>query len=272
MNRKPRQTTTATQPSRAAGVGRRNTIDAAEHAEIEQLVHQLDASTADEAMGAQAELTRRGSETDVVRPLLRALPGLSCYGQLCAIEILEELNDPRAGQPLTTLLGSEHDTVREWAAGALGRMRTYEAIPALRRAHDATKKRDERPDWGEPVALRSALTELDARRPVIPPLTAGFRVTTPAGWPAWPVARLVEVIDDLAAHDQVTLYFQLWRVTADGQMYWAAHSGDDTALDFTKPWPALVRDAHRRASTEASQVQLDEHVYATIEWIDQSDI
>ena len=224
----------------------------------EELVHQLDADTIDEAMDAQTELIQRGRETDVVGPLLRALPGLSRYGQLCAIEILEELNDPRAAQPLITLLSSEHDTVREWAAGALGRMRTYEAVPALLRAHEATKKRNDSPDWTEPVTLRSALTDLDARRPVMPPLTAGLRVATPVGGHAWPVARLVEVIDELATHNQVTLYFQLWRVAADGQMYWTAHSHDDTDLDFTKPWPALVHDSHRRASTEASQVQLDE--------------
>jgi HEAT repeat protein len=272
VNRKPVRATMDAQPGRAAGEGWRNTIDAAEQAEIEQLVRQLDASTTDEAMDAQAELTQRGRETDVVGPLLRALPGLSRYAQLCAIEILEELNDPRASQPLIALLSSEHDTVREWAAGALGRMQTYEAIPALMRAHEATKERDDRPDWSESVALRSALTELDARHPVVPPLSASLRVTTPVGWHAWPVARLVEVIDDLATHNQVTLYFQLWRVTADGQMYGTARSCDATDLDFTKPWPALVHDAQRRALAEASQVQLDEHVFATIEWIDQSDI
>lgn len=272
MNCKPTQATTDTQPGSAAGDGRRNTIDAPEHDEIERLVHQLDASATDEAMDAQAELTHRGRETDIVGPLLRALPGLSRYGQLCAIEILEELNDPRASQPLIALLSSEHDTVREWAAGLLGQMRTYEAVPALLRAHEMTKKRGDSPDWSEPVALRSVLAELDARHPVIPPLTASLRVTTPAGWYAWPVPRLVEVIDDLATHNQVTLYFQLWRVTADGQMHWTTHSRDDTDLDFTKPWPALVHDAQRRASAEAAKLQLDEHVLAAIEWIDRSDI
>ncbi|GLY47752.1 hypothetical protein Lesp01_14080 [Lentzea sp. NBRC 102530] len=224
-------------------------------------------------MDAQAELTHRGREADVVGPLLRALPGLSRYGQLCAIEILEELDDPRAAQPLIALLDSAHDTVRDWAAGLLSRTRVFEAVPALQRAHEATKERGDRPDWSEPVALRAALTDLGARHPVVPPLTAGLRVTTPNGGEnAWPLARLTEVVDDLAAHGQVTLYFQLWQVTADGRMRGISNPGGEAELDFTRPWPDLVREARARAAAEALRVKPDGQVVATVEWIGRSDV
>ncbi|MFJ1765767.1 HEAT repeat domain-containing protein [Amycolatopsis sp. NPDC088138] len=133
--------------------------------DLERLVRRLDASSAEDAMDAQAELINRGHrETDVIAPLLRCLPTLSQYGQLCAIEIIEELGDPRAAQPLIDLLTSEHDTVREWAALALTDFPVPEAVPALRQAYQACRSRGIRPDWSEPTGIRFALTALGARK------------------------------------------------------------------------------------------------------------
>lgn len=235
--------------------------------EIERLVRQLDAD-----MDAQAELTCRGHTSDVVEPLLRALPTLSRYGQLCAIEIVEDLDDRRADQPMIKLLDSEHETVREWAARALGRRQVHDAIPNLRRAYQASLTRRDRPDWSEPVGLRSALTDLGARNPVVPRLTCSLQEAIVDAWPAWPSTRLVDVIDDLANHGQVTLHFKLWRVDPDGQTYWVEHPRDNTALDFTQPWPRLVVHARNLAVNEARQATLDEHIFATLEWIDESDL
>jgi hypothetical protein len=175
-----------------------------ENHDIEQLVRRLDASRTEDAMDAQAELTHRGREIDVIAPLLRALPTLSRYGQLCAIEIIQELDDARAGQPLIDLLTSEHDTVREWAALALAQLRVVDAVPTLQRADQACRDRDDPPDWTEPEGIRFALTELGARQAVIPSLTAHLRITTSDGHQAWPSTRLIEVLDDLAAHNQAT--------------------------------------------------------------------
>ncbi|WP_410648022.1 HEAT repeat domain-containing protein [Amycolatopsis sp. cmx-4-54] len=243
-----------------------------ENGDIERLVRQLDADTADAAMDAQAELTHRGHTSDVVAPLLRALPTLTRYGQLCAIEIVEELDDQRADEPLITLLDSEHDTVREWAAGALGRRQVHDAIPALRRSYQASLARHDRPDWSEPVGLRRALTDLGARNPVVPWLTASLQETIVDAWPAWPSTRIIDVLDDLANHGQVTLYFQLWRVEPDGQTYWVELPTDDTMLDFTQPWPHVVAHARNRAVNQARQAQLGEHIVAAIEWIDERDL
>ncbi|MFG1642672.1 HEAT repeat domain-containing protein [Amycolatopsis sp. NPDC049252] len=239
--------------------------------DLERVVRRLDASSAEDAMDAQAELIYRGHrETDVIAPLLRCLPTLSRYGQLCAIEIIEELGDPRAAQPLISLLTSEHDTVREWAALALTDFPVPEAVPALRQAYQACRSRGVRPDWSEPTGMRFALTALGARKPVVPPLTAELRITTSDGAEAWPSTRLLDVLDDLAAHDQATLYFQLWQVASDPRRGMSVPD-IEPELDLAQPWSALVDDAHRRAVTIAAGAALKADVVATIEWIDESD-
>ncbi|WP_156755862.1 HEAT repeat domain-containing protein [Actinokineospora pegani] len=239
---------------------------------VRQLIDQLDADSTDAAMDAQVELIRRGHDTDVVEPLVRALATLSRYGQLLAIEILEELDDHRADRPLVGLLDSEHDTVREWAAGVLGRRRVHSAVPAVSRAYRASLARRDPPDGSEPVVLRQTLTDLGARHPVVPPLTAGLQTSAPNGWPVWPTTRLLDVVDDLADHNQVTLYFQLWRVESDGSMFAVGQPLDDTTLDFDQPWPVLVEQARDRAVGEARQVQARVEIVAAIEWIDQTDV
>lgn len=240
--------------------------------EIERLVRQLDAPSTDDAMDAQAELTHRGREIDVIAPLLQILPTLGRYGQLCAIEIIEELDDARAGQPLMALLTSEHDTVREWAALALAQLHIADAAPALWAAYQACKDRRDQPDWSEPAGIRSALTELGARHPVVPPLTASLQLTTPYGHKAWPSTQLTQVLDDLAAHDQATLYFQLWRIKPDGQMHSTQAPREDTELDYSQPWPNLARQAHNRAAASAARATVNDDVVATIEWINETDL
>ncbi|MFJ1765768.1 hypothetical protein ACIOD2_35960 [Amycolatopsis sp. NPDC088138] len=78
------------------------------------------------------------------------------------------------------------------------------------------------------------------------------------------------MLDDLAAHDQATLYFQLWHVASDTR---SGVSVPDTApeLDVAQPWTALVDVAHRRAVTITAGAALKADVVATIEWIDESD-
>lgn len=246
--------------------------DTRDHPDIEELVRRLDADLTEEAEEAQWELTRLGRDADVIAPLLRALPTLNSFGQLCAIEIIQELADDRAAGPLIDLLASEDGIVREWAALALAELRVVEAVPALRRAHQAGKDRGIDPGWSERDSIRSALTDLGGRQPVEPPLTASLKITTPHGNPAWPSTRLADVLDDLAAHSQATLYFQLWRLEPDGQLYGMELPPGDSELDYAQPWPALVRQSHRRASALADRSTVGEGIVATIEWINEDDL
>lgn len=83
--------------------------------------------------------------------------------------------DPRCGPALIALLGSDDSTVREWAAMALARLKTDGAVEPVRRAYRACLDPATPPDWSEPEGIRWALTELGARTPVVPPLTARLR-------------------------------------------------------------------------------------------------
>ena len=66
------------------------------------------------------------------------------------------------------MLDSDHDTVRDWAAGALADLGTEAAIPALRKAYDRWRLSGTPPDWTEPENIRLAMTTLGARQEVPP--------------------------------------------------------------------------------------------------------
>ncbi|MCU7703246.1 HEAT repeat domain-containing protein [Streptomyces albidoflavus] len=83
---------------------------------IETLVQQLDGE-ADESYDARAELIWIG--TDAIPAVINGLPSLGGFGQLTAIEVFEEVGDPRCGPALIGLLDSDNPAVREWAAMAL---------------------------------------------------------------------------------------------------------------------------------------------------------
>ncbi|MFE7626590.1 hypothetical protein [Streptomyces sp. NPDC057509] len=63
---------------------------------IEMLVQQLDGK-ADDSYDARAELIWIGA--DGIPAVINGLPSLGGFGQLTAIEVFEEVGDPRCGQP-----------------------------------------------------------------------------------------------------------------------------------------------------------------------------
>jgi hypothetical protein len=82
--------------------------------------------------------------------------------------------DPRCGPVLITLLDGEDPPVREWATMTFAELHIDGAVEPLRRA---CPKPRTLPDWAEPGGIRRALTELGARTPVVPPLTAHLGAT-----------------------------------------------------------------------------------------------
>ncbi|WP_247748505.1 hypothetical protein [Streptomyces sp. 4R-3d] len=148
---------------------------------IAALVQQLD-SKADESYDARAKLIWIGA--DAIPAVINGLPSLGGFGQLTAIEVFEKVGDPRCGPALIGLLDSDNPTVREWAAMAVASLEIYGAVGPLRRAYRACLERATPPDWTEPGGIRWALTELGARTPVVPPLTARLQPTTADNAPA----------------------------------------------------------------------------------------
>ncbi|MEU4830760.1 HEAT repeat domain-containing protein [Streptosporangium sp. NPDC023615] len=236
--------------------------------DIARLVELLDDDSDDIAEDAMQELM--SIRPGVAGPLTAAVPHMRRYGQLCAIEIFQHLGDAGSAPVLIDLLDSEHETVREWSADALAQMGTEAAVPALQAAYRRLRATGTPPDFTEPVALRRALTVLGARRQVLPPLTASLQVSTGPD-AIWPAARLEEVINDLAEHNQMVLYFSLWTVTDTGT-YWTDHETLSREFDPHAPWPQAVAIAGETALLETAIIPARENLVAFVEWIDESDV
>ncbi|MER7806669.1 HEAT repeat domain-containing protein [Streptomyces sp900116325] len=235
---------------------------------IAKLVQQLDGE-AGASYDARAELIWIGSEA--IPAIIDGLPSLGSFGQLTAIEVFEEVGDPRCSAALVGLLGSDSPTVREWAAIALASLEIDGAVDPIRRAYLACLERQTPPDWTEPDGIRWALTELGARTPVVPPLTSRLRATTADDAPGWPSARFTEIINDLADHAQLILHSQFWRVDG-GHTYGISGTGLDWDLDWTAPWERLVEEARAWSLLEATEAPVGDDIFVVPTWIDRSDL
>ncbi|MFE4974293.1 HEAT repeat domain-containing protein [Kitasatospora sp. NPDC056651] len=236
---------------------------------ITRRVRELDADSTEVAEDAQYGLIALGPQ--VLDELIAATPRLGMFGQLCAIEVFNALKDPRPADVLIGLLDSESATVRQWAAEALAGLGVQRAVPAIRRVYEAFRQREESPDDSEGTGLRWALTDLGAREPVLPPRAAALRAPLKDPNPAWPTACLAEVIEDLAAHGQAVLYFQVWRVERD-----TLHGGGGPDLDWDVdrrlPWERIVADCRDWALLAAEETDKAPGLVATVCWIDASDL
>ncbi|MDX3054228.1 HEAT repeat domain-containing protein [Streptomyces sp. NE06-03E] len=235
---------------------------------IETLVQQLDGK-ADESYDARAELIWIGS--DAIPAVINGLPSLGGFGQLTAIEVFEEVADPRCGPALIALLRSDDSAVREWAAMALASLGIDGSVEPVRRTYRACLERATPPDWSEPEGIRWALTKLGARTPVVPPLTARLRATAADDAPGWPSARFAEIINDLADHAQVILYSEFWRVDA-GRTYGISDNGLDWQLDWNAPWERLVEEARSWSIMQATEATVGRNIFAAPTWIDRTDL
>ncbi|WP_374774644.1 hypothetical protein OG756_18395 [Streptomyces sp. NBC_01310] len=240
---------------------------------IAQRVGELDADSSEVAEDAQHALIAMGPQ--VLDQLIAAVPALNAFGQLCAIEVFSALQDPRPGDALIGLLQNENATVREWAAEALARLGIQRAVPDLWRVYEAFRGRGEAPDDCEGEGLRRALTDLGARKVVLPPRTAALRRPVENLAPAWPTADLAEVINDLAAHDQAVLHFQLWQITPDGRAFAGRGPGIDWDVDRLLSWPEIVSECREwslLAAEAAEAADKSADLVATICWIDAADL
>ncbi|MFK0010729.1 HEAT repeat domain-containing protein [Streptomyces sp. NPDC091027] len=235
---------------------------------VERLVQQLDGESG-ESYDARAELIHLGSAATPA--ILDALPSLGGFGQLTAIEVFEKVADPRCGPALITLLDGDNPIVRQWAATALASLGAEDAVEPPRRAYRACLERQTPPDDCEPVAIRWALTDLGARRAVVPSLTARLQAGTGPEIPGWPSARFAEIIDDLADHAQVILYSPFWRVDA-GSTYGVSGPGLDWELDWTAPWEHLVEESRAWSLLEATEAPVADNVFVAPTWIDRTDL
>ncbi|MFC8828467.1 hypothetical protein ACFT9I_24325 [Streptomyces sp. NPDC057137] len=233
-------------------------------------VGELDAASGEVAEDAQHALIAMGPQ--VLDQLILAAPGFGSFGQLCAIEIFRALGDPRPGDVLIGMLGSDNTVVRQWAADALAELEIRRAVPCLRQTYEAFRRSGEAPDHSEGVALRSALNDLGARDVVLPPRTAALRRPVEGLGLVWPTIHLGEAVQDLADHGQAVLHFSLWRVDADGSAHGWLDQGIDWAVDRRDPWPRIVADCRDWALLAAEATDQAPDRVAVICWIDAADL
>jgi len=233
---------------------------------IRELIAALDGEDTTAAEDAQTSLESFGAE--VLDPLMSAVPEFGPFGQLCAIELFQHIGEPRAGAVLIPMLRSEEDTVREWSAQALASLGVVEAVPDLRRAYAATKRRATPPDWTEPESIRIALTELGDREEVVPARVAHLARSEGDLGRCWAVKDLAEVIACLADAGQLILYFQYW------ERWRGSHTWKDTPgweLDWSLPWPELVASARTAALEAARAAGTPRKTFATVSWMAEAD-
>jgi HEAT repeats len=247
---------------------------AARSRRVEQLVTELDDANTNDAEEAQFELMEDfGAEA--LEPLLRAAPRFGDFGRLCAIEVFEAIGDRRAAPVLIPWLRSDNHVVRDWAAGALGRLGAADAVPDLLEAWAATKRRGTPPDWSEPVAIRHALVALGARMVIVPSAALELEIPEPPWEHAWPAESMEKVFRLLAAADQVILYFQYWQRQQKldpRSWYGITEAGASIDLNYALPWERLVAAALGQAMDALEKQQVPAHTVGTIEWIDQTDL
>jgi hypothetical protein len=237
--------------------------------ELDDLVAQLDGDDHNAAEEAEWALKEQGSRA--LELLLDRAPSFGRFGKLCAIEIFEHVGDPRASAVLIPMLRDEDETVRGWAARALGDLRVREAVEPLRAAYRAVKARGTPLDWSEPDAIRWALTALGARADVVPPLVAArARTVDPIGQ-AWSVADLVAVIEELTAAQQRILSVGVYTRNAGAYGWRVDVDVEWPELDLSLPWPQSVAEAREAALGVATHPRVPDDAYATVSWIDRGD-
>ena len=237
---------------------------------LERLLAQLDSADGGEAEEAQASLIALGPAAGPA--LVVALPTLSRLGKLCAIEVVQAWGY-RAGAPaLVPLLRDESDTVRQWAAQALGELGHVAAVPELLALANRLEAEQVSPNWTEPVAVRAALTALGARRPVLPALLLDTVERRETG-DVWPARHLEDLLLALAQAEQVILGFQVWRRDARWGLLWQDNVSLGWTVDRRASWSANVVEGLAAARMEADELPRErEELVVTLEWIDSQDL
>jgi len=238
---------------------------------VSDLIGELNYSSEGRSEEAKLELISRGAK--VVPALAARVVDLERLGKLLAIDVFETLGDARACSSLISLLQDDDTTVVEWSARALGSLGCHEAVAPLLELRSRMVAARVPPDWTGPVALRCALSDLGARQAVVPEKTARLKVQRAGtAMQLFMSADLTTVIDDLAAHSQVLLYFQVWRIGNEDQLYWVRGDHEQWTFDWSAPWSDNVAAAHAVARANAARLVPQPDLLVQPEWMDGDDI
>jgi len=225
------------------------------------------------AEDAQKSLAELGQ--DAISPILARLPTLGVFAQRCALDLLErspsevlsQVSQDELQRAIHPLLDSTDEVVREWSANVLGRAKSRASIPILRHALKKSRERGIPPDWTEPVAMRSALTDLGDRIEIIPRLlqeTCRHEFAR-----CWPAQLLPNLIEALAEEQQILLYFTTWQPHGDA---WCWVDSPSWEISLHGPWPDQVQTGKKHALDAIKTWQAPEMSVISLEWIAETDL
>lgn len=246
----------------------------AETSSIRGLLDDLNSDDTARAEDAQHALQAIGRRA--VEPVLRELPQLGIFGQLCVLELLtdwsaemiREASGPTIDDVVIPLLASGNAILRQSAADVLGHVQVRGAIPALRQTLESAKRAGVHPAFAEPVALRRALTVLGDRHRVTPKVVDELARRVDRIGECWPAERLPCLIEALAGADQVLLYFNAWRVFEHETRWVKTRSYE---IDLTGDWSSVVDRARVVATHAAESWGERPGTLVTLEWIGEAD-
>lgn len=93
------------------------------------------------------------------------------------------------------------------------------------------------------------------------------------------MARLADVVNDLADHRQAVVYLRLWPLTEDGHVVWVAGPIMEQGRDWSAPWEENLAEARQAALRYVANVPgiqkpalSGRELVTEIYWIDESDV
>lgn len=245
--------------------------------QLQKLLDELASPHVNTASDAQYEL-EKSYGANALPQVLNILGTLNVFSRRCAIEYIQrcDVNEVKklADKVLEVLLPMVHnddEVTRSWSAQTLGWLGLQEAIPAIQKAQMNAKAAGVPLDFSEQEEYRWALSQLGARRVVLPERARQLINPNDTWKYSWEIRDCDQVIREIAGANQVILYLQFWKCSLEGnkrRYYWSGGSGCE--LDWTKSWSDLVVDSQANALASIKSI-LQEALVVTISWIDESD-
>jgi hypothetical protein len=245
---------------------------------LNELLKALSSEKGNEAEDAQF-IIQDEFGVDALDPVLNLIPELSDFPRRCALDFINncvsegthELQSSKIENMLLPCLKLDDEVSRAWTAEILEMVGTEKSVSPLLDAMLCLKAKNIPPDWHEPIAIRSALRRLGAMKRNCPAIVADNTIRDKHFHESWSLVGINRVLDALINENQVIISFQIWRYKQDSY-YWAQANRKNEEIDFTQPWPHIVKASFEIAQKVLGGVKMTNNYRATFDWISETDL
>jgi hypothetical protein len=245
---------------------------------LNELLKALSSENGNEAEDAQVSIQEEFG-ADAIDPVLSLIPELSDFPRRCALDFINNCVSERTHVlPLSNIekvlipcLKLEDEVSRAWAAEILEMVGTEKSVSPLFDALRSIKAKNIPPDWHESIAIRCALRRLGAMDRNCPAIVADNIIRDHHFHESWSLVGINKVLDALIKENQAIINFQVWRFKQDSY-YWAQANRKNEEIDFTQPWPHIIKASFEIAQKVMSGVKMTNNYRATFEWISELDL